>query len=64
MFGKPGVHCPDAGTCYCKTYGMCDLDCKENACKGQYTLPEFATLPKGWPKKGWKGEDRDWHGDL
>lgn len=64
MFGKPAVHCPDPATCYCKLYGLCDLKCKKDGCESQYTLPKYATLPKGWPKIGWDGEDRHWKGDL
>jgi hypothetical protein len=62
MFGKKSIHCPKAGDCYCKLYGLCDLKCDSDKCEGQYTLPPFATLPKGWPQVGWKNEDRHWTG--
>ncbi|KAL2213152.1 hypothetical protein CC79DRAFT_1391123 [Sarocladium strictum] len=62
IFGKKAVHCPDAGDCYCKLYGLCDLECRNDKCEGQYILPPFATLPKGWPKIGWQKEDRPWDG--
>lgn len=62
IFGKKAVHCPDAGACYCKSYGMCDMKCDERGCDGHYTLPRFSTLPQGWPKLGWDGEDRHWSG--
>lgn len=62
MFGKGAVNCPMAGDCYCDTYGMCDLDCSYNKCNGQYALPPYSTLPKGWPRVGWKNEDRHWDG--
>jgi len=64
IFGKEAVHCPDAGTCYCKLYGLCDMECEKDKCQGQYLLPPFSTLPEGWPKRGWKGEDRGWTGEL
>lgn len=65
MFNKDSVHCPHAGDCYCKQYGMCHRpDCDEEQCPGQYDLPRYATLPKGWPMFGWDGEDRHWHGEL
>ncbi|CAM1505157.1 Fc.00g107940.m01.CDS01 [Cosmosporella sp. VM-42] len=62
IFGKESVHCPHAGECYCQTYGLCDMKCEENGCDNQYLLPPYATLPKGWPQLGWKGEDRGWSG--
>ncbi|KAJ3482342.1 hypothetical protein NLG97_g7594 [Lecanicillium saksenae] len=65
MFNKEPVHCPHAGDCYCKQYGMCHrLDCGEESCPGQYDLPRYSTLPKGWPVLGWDGEDRHWSGEL
>ncbi|KAF5244570.1 hypothetical protein FANTH_7649 [Fusarium anthophilum] len=62
IFGKPAVNCPNAADCYCQNYGMCDLKCEADKCEGQYTLPPFSTLPKGWPQLGWKGENRGWKG--
>ncbi|KDB20777.1 hypothetical protein H109_07250 [Trichophyton interdigitale MR816] len=62
IFGKEAVHCPDAGMCYCEAYGLCDMDCNVARCVGQYTLPRYSTLPQGWPKVGWNGEDRHWSG--
>lgn len=62
MFGKKSVHCPDAGQCYCKMYGMCDLKCEADKCENQYILPPVATLPKGWPHIGWNQENRNWNG--
>lgn len=41
---------------------MCDMTCEADKCDGQYVLPPFSTLPKGWPRLGWKGEDRHWTG--
>jgi len=58
------VHCPNAGDCYCKNYGMCNMKCEEDKCDGQYTLPPYASLPNGWPMLGWNGEDRHWSGPL
>ncbi|VUC20656.1 unnamed protein product [Clonostachys rosea] len=62
IFGKKAVHCPAAGQCYCRLYGLCDLDCEQDECEGQYYLPPFSTLPRGWPMIGWNKEDRNWHG--
>lgn len=53
IFGRPPVHCPDAGTCYCRTFGYCNLTCSESQCDGRYTLPPYSTMPQGWPEKGW-----------
>lgn len=65
IFSKESVHCPHAGDCYCKQYGMCHrIDCTEEQCPGQYLLPKYAALPKGWPQFGWNGEDRHWDGEL
>lgn len=62
IFGKKAIYCPNAGECYCQTYGICDKKCDERSCDNQYILPPYATLPKGWPHLGWKGEDREWSG--
>ena len=62
IFKMGAVHCPPAGECYCQNYGMCDLDCEKDKCAGQYILPPFANLPKGWPRFGWASEDRHWTG--
>lgn len=65
IFGKSPVYCPNAPVCYCKVYGMCDLpNCSINECKGHYTLPQYATLPQGWPRVGWDGEERPFSGPL
>ena len=64
IFGKPAVHCPKAGECYCKLYGLCDLTCVDDKCDDRYVLPKYATLPQGWPKKGWQGEARNFTGPL
>jgi hypothetical protein len=58
IFGKQAVHCPSAGDCYCKLYGLCDLTCTQGNCDGRYVLPPYSSLPSEWPRKGWKGEDR------
>ncbi|OAA74545.1 hypothetical protein LEL_08126 [Akanthomyces lecanii RCEF 1005] len=65
IFNKEAVHCPHAGDCYCKQYGMCDRrDCDKESCPGQYHLPKYSNLPQGWPMIGWDGEDRHWSGEL
>ncbi|KAH6625440.1 hypothetical protein C7974DRAFT_201313 [Boeremia exigua] len=59
VFGKEPVHCPSAKECYCRVFGLCDLDCREEgSCEGRYILPPFSSLPQGWPLVGWKGEPR------
>ncbi|KAK1779553.1 hypothetical protein QBC45DRAFT_374278 [Copromyces sp. CBS 386.78] len=65
IFGKTAVYCPDAGECYCKVFGLCGLKgCHQDGCAGRYTLPKVATLPSGWPRLGWEGEDRGYRGPL
>lgn len=65
IFGKEPVFCPSAEDCYCKLFGMCDLECLDaGSCEGQYTLPKYATLPQGWPRVGWDKEDRPFDGPL
>lgn len=60
MFGRKAVHCPNARECYCKTYGLCGLECtEEGKCGERWPFPPFATLPNGWPQIGWNGETRD-----
>jgi hypothetical protein len=60
IFGKKAVHCPNAKECYCKTYGLCDLECNEEGkCGERWPYPPFSTLPTGWPTNGWDGEVRD-----
>ncbi|KAF1962208.1 hypothetical protein CC80DRAFT_487725 [Byssothecium circinans] len=58
IFGKDAVHCPTAKECYCKTFGLCNLDCEEEGSCGHYTLPPYSTIPMGWPYVGFKGEQR------
>ncbi|CAI7600523.1 unnamed protein product [Penicillium glandicola] len=60
IFGKDPVHCPNAKECYCKVFGLCDLNCTwEGGCDDRYSLPPFSSLPKGWPDIGWKGQAQD-----
>jgi hypothetical protein len=59
IFGKPPVHCPSAKECYCKTFGLCNLTChNDRDCEGRYTLPQYSSLPDGWPYIGWDKEER------
>ncbi|KAH6616911.1 hypothetical protein F5144DRAFT_377219 [Chaetomium tenue] len=62
IFGKGAIFCPSAAECYCNLYGLCDLECKEDKCSGRYVLPKYAALPKGWPRVGWSGEERNFTG--
>lgn len=60
IFGQDAVYCPNASECYCKVFGLCDLDCpNEGVCNDRYVLPPFSSLPKGWPYVGWKGQAQD-----
>jgi hypothetical protein len=60
IFGREAVHCPNARECYCKTYGLCGLECtEEGKCGERWPFPPYATLPNGWPGVGWNGEIRD-----
>ncbi|KAF2643943.1 hypothetical protein P280DRAFT_392117 [Massarina eburnea CBS 473.64] len=58
IFGKNAVHCPAAKECYCKVFGLCNLDCKDESSCGHYILPPFSSLPEGWPYVGWDKEQR------
>ncbi|KAL2828055.1 hypothetical protein BDW59DRAFT_143713 [Aspergillus cavernicola] len=60
IFGKEPIHCPSAGECYCKVFGLCDLTCSGvDACDDRYALPPYSSLPKGWPYIGWSGQKQD-----
>lgn len=60
IFGHDAVYCPNAKTCYCQLYGLCNLTCTAGGtCGSQYTLPPYSTLPVGWPEIGWDGEVRN-----
>ncbi len=63
IFGKEAILCPDTEECYCKKFGLCDLDCREEGkCEGRYwDMGVDTTLPKGWPEQG-QGE-RGWPKD-
>ncbi|KAI5288664.1 hypothetical protein KEM54_005024 [Ascosphaera aggregata] len=61
IFGKDAIYCPPARECYCKQFGLCDLQCDDQfnmTCEGRYVLPPYASLPVGWPIHGWQGEVR------
>ncbi|KAK8066753.1 hypothetical protein PG997_013500 [Apiospora hydei] len=51
ILGQPAVDCPNAGTCFCAKFGLCDLKCEEHGCKGRYFF-NFGELPPEWPEKG------------
>lgn len=48
LFGMPPVHCPDAKSCYCKMFGVCDTVCTIDHCDGLYEQPLFSQQPVGW----------------
>ena len=59
IMGRPAVHCPKAAECYCKTYGLCNLICREDGkCGERWPFPPWANVPEHWPQKGWNGEDQ------
>ncbi|KAI1773945.1 hypothetical protein F4818DRAFT_442701 [Hypoxylon cercidicola] len=64
IFGADAYHCPSAGECYCKVFGLCDLACTDSSCDGRYILPPYSNLPEGWPRLGWDHEDRGYTESL
>lgn len=64
IFGKESVYCPSASECYCKVFGLCNLDCSDGTCDGRWNFPPYSTLPDGWPLVGWEGEARNFTGPL
>ena len=48
----PPVDCEPAGQCFCETFGLCNLTCTESGCDKRYKIPQFSTIPQGWPEKG------------
>lgn len=41
--------CPRAAECYCRLYGLCDLeDCSDSRCPGQYKIPADFKIPDDW----------------
>ncbi|KAF2875714.1 hypothetical protein BDV95DRAFT_626180 [Massariosphaeria phaeospora] len=52
IFGMPPVDCQDAGECFCEAFGLCNLTCTREACEKTYRLPQYATIPQGWPEIG------------
>lgn len=59
IFGMEPIHCPDAAECYCKVWGLCNLECTPWDCQDRYILPPFSNLPEGWPYIGWDGQPQD-----
>ncbi|KPI39503.1 uncharacterized protein AB675_5197 [Cyphellophora attinorum] len=66
MFGKEPMYCPDTKECYCKKWGMCDLECERPEwCLGRnWFNPEkpryvglVPTLPDNWPEEGMSEND-------
>ncbi|KAF2114393.1 hypothetical protein BDV96DRAFT_494714 [Lophiotrema nucula] len=52
IFGMPAVDCQHAGECFCETFGLCNLTCTKSGCEKRYILPQYATIPPGWPEIG------------
>lgn len=62
IMGQPAVNCPDAATCFCQKFDLCDLDCKEYGCEKRYFF-KYGNLPDGWPERGTGTEgwpEKDW----
>ena len=59
IFGKEEFYCPSAKECYCKTWGLCDLDCPDEGwCHGRVWLKDAPSVfPEGWPEQGQDGKD-------
>jgi hypothetical protein len=58
FFGRPDVHCPDAKTCYCDVFGLCDLEnCSQGECEGRYSLPPYSNAPQDWAPLPEFGQD-------
>lgn len=60
LMGQPDLLCPNAEECYCRTFGLCNLECfEEGFCEGRYKLPGWdSKMPEGWPFEG-QGE-KEW----
>jgi hypothetical protein len=56
IFGREPVHCPNVQDCYCKTFGICNLECDRSRCKNRWRVPRSLDLPLGWPDVGWDGK--------
>lgn len=52
IFGMPAQDCQDTETCFCETFGLCDLTCEEGSCEKRWQVPVYKSLPVGWPKAG------------
>ena len=49
LFDQEPVFCPNARSCYCNVFGICDLTgCSDGECQGMYTLPTSSLMPEGW----------------
>lgn len=48
----PAVDCQPAGECFCETFGLCNLTCTESGCDKRYILPQYSSIPEGWPEVG------------
>jgi len=60
IFREPAVSCPLAADCYCGLYGICNLECEgDGDCSEQYVMPEYSSMPDGWPDVGWDFEWRN-----
>lgn len=51
ILGQPAVDCPHAAFCFCMKFGICGIDCHEDACAKRYFF-NFGELPANWPDDG------------
>jgi hypothetical protein len=50
LFGKEAYFCPSAPECYCKKWGLCDLDCEESGwCLGRVWVNPSRNPPLSLP---------------
>lgn len=65
LFQQAAVSCPRTDECFCRLYGLCELQCLgEGSCQGRWWppwplekldahWPEVGQGERGWPVKGW-----------
>jgi len=60
IMGKPPLYCLNVRDCYCRTYGLCELECdeEEGSCgwfDSSREFPLMYTIPDGWPDLDYDG---------
>ena len=55
----PGKYCPLAEVCYCRQYGLCDLECSgPGKCNDKWEIHDDK-IPEGWPEIGFDGKPQN-----